>query len=150
MTPSFLARSLGLAGLLYCLAGMGCSSAPDDGGSVDIEARLPGTWLREYTQDGIPVRRVLVLEAGGRFRETSRSIGAQPPEPDHEHAGEWVYDGTNLKRRYTIIDGKQPSAPAMPFATFELKFASRNEFTGLDRVRRHEVRYRRVADGTVP
>jgi hypothetical protein len=38
----------------------------------------------------------------------------------------------------------------MPYATFELKFPSRNEFVGIDRVRRREVQYRRVADGTTP
>jgi len=55
-----------------------------------------------------------------------------------------------FKRRYTSVDGKLPAAPTMPYATFELKFPSRNEFVGIDRVRGRKVTYERVADGTQP
>jgi hypothetical protein len=48
------------------------------------------------------------------------------------------------------VDGRQPVAPMVPFATFELRFPSRNEFIGVDNVRQREVRYRRVAEGTLP
>jgi hypothetical protein len=48
------------------------------------------------------------------------------------------------------MDGEQPSAPTVPFATFEIKFPSRNEFIGIDRVHRREVAYRRVPEGTQP
>jgi hypothetical protein len=106
--------------------------------------------LREYEEEGVKVRRVLVLESGGRFLEMSRITELNASAAQHSHAGDWLFDGTNLKRRYTSVDGRQPAAPTMPYVTFELKFPSRNEFVGIDRVRRREVQYRRVAEGTAP
>ena len=127
-----------------------CHSPPDDSSAQATRQRLVGTWLREYEEEGVKVRRVLVLESGGRFIEMSRITELNTSAAQHSHTGDWLFDGTNLKRRYTSVDGRQPAAPAMPYATFELKFPSRNEFVGIDRVRRREVQYRRVADGTTP
>ncbi len=128
----------------------GCGGPPDDSPAQAVQQRLVGTWLREYEEDGVKIRRVLVLEPGGRFTERSRGAEAAAAEIQHNHTGDWLFDGTNLKRRYTSVDGRPPAAPAVPFATFELKFLSRNEFVGVDRVRGREVRYRRVAEGTLP
>jgi hypothetical protein len=127
-----------------------CHNPPDDSSAQAVEQRLVGTWLREYEEEGVKVRRVLVLESGGRFIEMSRITELDASATEHSHTGDWLFDGTNLKRRYTSVDGRQPAAPVMPYATFELKFPSRNEFVGIDRVRRREVQYRRVADGTTP
>ena len=127
-----------------------CHSPPDDSPAQAVQQRLVGTWLREYEEQGVKVRRVLVLEPGGRFTETARVTEPNASPAQHVHAGEWLFDGTNLKRRYTSVDGRPPAAPTMPYATFELKFPSRNEFVGIDRVRGRELQYRRVADGTTP
>ncbi len=137
--------------LLLCVAVLlaGCDANPAETAQQDVEQRLAGTWLRDYEQDGMHVRRVLVLEPGGRFRELVRGEGPQAGAA-LEHAGEWRFDGTNLKRRYTSIDGKTPSAPTMPYATFALRFESRNAFVGTDNVRKREVHYRRVEEGTLP
>jgi hypothetical protein len=143
MHPYRQARQL-LWFALLALAG-GCDEPPGD---APVRDTLVGTWLREYRQDGVPVRRVLVLEADGHFSETWR---AGPPTAEaHANAGDWLFDGTNLKRHYTRVDGEKPARPLLPFATFELKFASRNDFTGLDRVHGNVVEYHRVADGTQP
>jgi hypothetical protein len=128
----------------------GCGSPPDESAVQDTRDQLVGTWLREYDEDGVKIRRILVLASDGHFAEQSRVTELGVVEVVHNHAGEWTFDGTNLKRRYTSVDGKQPSAPAMPFATFEIHFDSRNEFTGIDRVRRRQVQYARVAEGTAP
>ena len=127
-----------------------CGSPPDDSPQRHIEERLVGTWLREYQDQTTTVRRVLVLAADAQFREHAVATDGGAAVSEHSHAGEWRFDGTNLKRRYTRMDGKQPSAPTVPFATFELRFSSRDEFVGLDNVRRREVRYRRVVEGTTP
>jgi hypothetical protein len=92
----------------------------------------------------------LVLEPGGGFREMATATDAGSPVAEHMHEGEWLFDGTNLKRRYLRVDGRLPSAPIVPFATLELRFPSRNEFIGVDNVHKHEVRYRRVSEGTLP
>lgn len=139
-----LALAITLAGFLLGA----CDSAPDDSPQEVVRQRLVGSWLRDYEQDGARVRRLLVLEPDGRFRETARVVEASGTVTQHAHAGEWTYDGTNLKRRYTSFDGKQPTAPTLPYATFALRFESNREFVGTDNVRKREVRYRRVAEDT--
>lgn len=128
----------------------GCDTGPGDSAAEQVQERLVGTWLREYRDHATVVRRVLVLEPGGAFRELSTITDDGAPVAGHVHEGEWLFDGTNLKRRYRRVDGQQPSAPMVPFATFELQFPSRNEFVGVDNVHQREVRYRRVAEGTLP
>jgi hypothetical protein len=127
----------------------GCEPAPDESES-ETRDRLVGTWLRDYEEQGTRVRRILVLEQDGRFREMSLSLGPAEAGVRHEHEGEWVYDGTNLKRRYKLIDGKPLGAPTLPFAAFQIEFTGSHEFVGVDNVRRRELRYHRVADGTRP
>jgi hypothetical protein len=150
MQASLPTRRYCLVALLAGMAGAGCDGPPHDSPVQDVQQRLVGTWLRDYAEDGVKVRRVLVLEADGHFRETSRVTGPDAAQAEFAHAGDWLFDGTNLKRRYTSIDGRQPSAPSAPFATFEIRFPSRNEFVGIDRVRKREVAYRRVPEGTQP
>jgi hypothetical protein len=148
--------------LLAMAAVAGCDGAQD---IDDVQQRLVGSWLRDGEEDGARVRRVLVLQPGGRFAETSKAtkftgtniatdapLGAQGDAvlAQHAHSGDWLFDGTNLKRRYTLIDGRQPSAPTFPYAAFELRFESRNVFIGTDNIRKRQVRYQRVADGTLP
>lgn len=110
----------------------------------DVQDLLQGTWLREYAADGIQVRRVLSLDANGTFQESVRAVDADGAETRFEHEGTWLYDGTNLKRKYTLVNGKPPSRLNVPFATFEIKFETRNEFRGIDHVHRNKVLYRRV------
>ena len=135
-----------LAAVLACA----CGSPPDDSPAQQAQERLVGTWLREYKDDSASVRRVLVLAPDGSFREMASVSGTGIPLAEHVHLGAWHFDGTNLKRRYTQMDGKQPSAPIVPFATFEVRFQSRDEFIGVDNVHRRQVHYRRVGEGTTP
>jgi hypothetical protein len=116
----------------------------------DDAERLQGTWLREYSDQGTTVRRVLELEPGGAFHEAVRVVQASGGVARFAHEGQWLYDGTNLKRRYTLMNGHPPSHLNAPFATFQVTFDSRNEFTGVDHVHKVEVRYERVAPGTEP
>ena len=141
-----LAAAIVLAGFLL----VACDRPPNDSPEEAVRRRLVGRWLREYEQDGAHVRRLLELAPDGHFREMARVVDASGAVTQHAHAGEWTFDGTNLKRRYTSFDGRQPAAPAMPYATFELRFESNREFVGTDNVRKREVRYRRVDEGTVP
>ena len=141
-----LCIGMALAGLL-CTA---CDNAPTDSPAEEVQQRLVGTWLREFAEDGVQVRRIMVLEAGGLFRETVRITAASGTVTEHRHEGSWLFDGTNLKRRYTSLDGEAPSAPQVPYATFAIRFPSKHEFIGTDHVRRREVRYARVEAGTAP
>lgn len=141
--------ALFLLALVAALGAAGCDNPPVDSPAQETQQRLVGTWLREFEEGGVRVRRVLVLEPDGQFGESVRITDAAGAVTEHRHAGEWIYDGTNLKRRYTRMDGEQPSAPQVPYATFEISFPSKAEFVGIDHVRRREVRYQRVADGTL-
>lgn len=118
--------------------------------AADVQDMLQGAWLREYSADGVQVRRVLTLGADGNFQESVRAVDARGAETRFEHAGTWFYDGTNLKRKYTLMDGKPPSRLNLPFATFEVQFETRNEFKGIDHVHRNRVLYRRVGGDVRP
>ena len=142
-------KSVFIVLLALWLSASGCQPASDSS-TGETQERLVGTWLRDYDENGTRIRRILVLGADGRFREMSLSLGPSEDGAHHEHEGEWVYDGTNLKRRYTRMDGTPPSAPTVPFAAFQIQFTGSHEFTGTDNVRHRELRYRRVADGTLP
>jgi hypothetical protein len=128
-------------------AGERTMPGPSTEAAAKLEATaevLRGTWLREYSDKGMKVRRVLVLEASGAFRETARVASQAGEVTEFVHEGTWLYDGTNLKRKYTSMNGKPPSRLNVPFATFEIAFASRNEFDGVDHIHGHRVHYRRV------
>ena len=141
-----LVAALGLA--LFVLTG--CDSPPGESSAEAVQQRLAGSWMREYEQEGSKIRRLLVLKADGHFQETARVVDAGGAVTQHVHEGDWLFDGTNLKRKYTLMDGIKPSAPTVPFATFEIRFESNREFVGIDNLRKREVRYQRVAEGSLP
>jgi hypothetical protein len=146
-------RILALA-LALLLAG--CDGAPQPPSPAQLGAdspeqvaeRLPGSWLREFTLDGRHARHLLVLQADGHFQERVRVEDASGAVTTFRHEGSWLYDGTNLKRRYTLINGKPPSRLNVPFVTFQITFVSRNEFTGTDHIHGNRVSYHRVAPET--
>lgn len=145
-------RSLGRLALVATLAGLclsACNSPPADSPIDTVQQRLVGSWLRDYQQDGAHVRRLLVLDADGHFTETARVTGPGDAVTAHTNAGEWLYDGTNLKRKYLSSDGKPMSRLTLPFATFALRFESNREFVGIDNLHKLEVRYQRVEQGAV-
>ena len=145
--------ALALAGLLAAVE----ASRPGTAAEASTERRaedtrelLPGTWLREYTERDVRVRRILTLAPGGAFRESVRAVDPAQGVIEHVHEGTWLYDGTNLKRKYTLVDGSPPSRLNLPFATFEIAFQTRNEFVGVDHIHRNRIVYRRVPEGTMP
>ena len=145
--------SMTLASLLLVACDNGATSlsagAPADSAQQEVSEQLQGTWLREYAEGGFRVRRILVLEPDSRFSERVRITDTSGVVTEHRHEGTWLYDGTNLKRKYTSMDGRPPSRLNLPFAAFELKFESRNEFVGIDNVHKNQVRYRRVQPETL-
>ena len=145
-----LHRHLGIVLALTGLLLVSCDSPPVDSPQEAVQHRLAGSWLRQYELEGAWVRRLLVLEADGHFSETARVVDAGGNVTQHNHAGEWTFDGTNLKRRYTSFDGKQPAAPTLPYVTFQIRFESSREFVGIDHIRKREVRYQRAEQGAVP
>lgn len=114
----------------------------------DPETLLPGTWLREAKIDGLTTRRILTLHADHRFREEVRVTDAAGRSVDYAHEGTWLFDGTNLKRKYTLMNGRPPSRLNLPFATFQITFESPREFRGVDHIRGNRIQYHKVAQDT--
>ncbi len=114
----------------------------------EAEQQLVGTWLREHQDKGVRSRRLLRLDADGSFEEKVRLTDAAGVVSEHLHAGTWLFDGTNLKRKYTLMNGQPPSRLNLPFATFQIELPSRNELVGTDHIHKHRVHYRRVQPET--
>ena len=155
---SLLLWTLNLAAVGVLLAT--CAASGDDApaasavtvseAKADAADLLPGTWQREYAVRDLQVRRTLTLRADGVFREAVRMTDAAGGVTDYAHEGTWLFDGRNLKRKYSSVNGEPPSRRNLPFATFEIAFASRNEFTGVDHIHHNRVVYRRVAPDSRP
>lgn len=141
---------LGLAALAFVAQSWLPREATLPESAVQRQDMLRGTWLREYTDNGVQVRRVLELGADGHFEESVRIAEAGGRVTRMVHQGTWLYDGTNLKRRYTAMNGEPPSRLNVPFATFELAFPSRDDFVGVDHVHGVRIEYRRVPQDTLP
>jgi hypothetical protein len=148
MRRAWLPRST--AGVLLALALLlpACDGPPVATTAEDIEQRLVGSWVREYQGDGVRSRRILVLAADRTFRETVRVTDHAGAPKEFLHEGTWFYDGTNLKRKYTLVNGEPPSRLNLPFVTFQIEFRSRNEFVGVDHIHRNRIEYRRVQPET--
>jgi hypothetical protein len=138
--------------LSTCTGSLADVTATDGNGTSLQDGRdtLRGTWLREYSEKGFRIRRVLSLEPGGTFHESVHVVAAAGEVTDYAHEGTWLYDGTNLKRKYTRMNGQPPSRLNVPFATFEIAFGSHNDFTGIDHIHGHHVEYHRMADDAPP
>ena len=134
---------------LPAIAGLAACDEPPDA-QADARDRLVGTWLREFEEGGFKVRRVLVLQPQGKFHETTKVTDAQGTQKQATSEGDWFFDGTNFKRKYTFVDSRQMSGGRITFATFEVKFPSRGEFVGVDNVHKLTVAYHRVDEGTQP
>lgn len=127
---------------------LGGCDAPSAESEQDTAQKLHGTWLRETSDDAVRARRILVLQPDGVFRESVRIVDAAGAITEQEHAGTWIHDGTNLKRKYTSVNGQPPSRLNLPFATFQISFDSPREFRGVDHIHGNKIEYRRVAADT--
>ena len=141
--PRFVPVVLALGALLGA-----CDAPPAGADPEDLEQRLVGTWLREHSGEDVRSRRILTLASDGTFREAVRVVDKSGAATEYRHEGAWFYDGTNLKRKYTLYNGAPPSRLNVPFVTFQIEFRTRNEFVGVDHIHRNRVEYRRVQSET--
>ena len=94
--------------------------------------RLLGTWLWELEQDEARIRQVVVLSADRSFKEYGKISRADGSSRSEENVGEWFFDGTYFKRKYTHLDGKPLSSSRMTFATLRLEPSGDDEIVGVD------------------
>jgi hypothetical protein len=129
--------------LLAVTALVGCSRA-EDARIEETRAKLVGTWLEEAEPDTTSARRILSLKADGKFTDEVEIPGPDAPSERRLLAGEWSYDGVNLKRRYLQENGRQFSGGRIRYATFPLSAVTQSEFLVDDNIRKRQARYRRV------
>ena len=116
----------------------------------ETRTKLAGTWLRTSDFENARVRRVLVLSGDGKFIDGARVTTAGRPEERRELAGEWSYDGMNLKRRYLEENGRKFSGGKIRYATFRLLSVDASELVLDDNIEGRKVSYQRVPEGTQP
>lgn len=136
-------RRVALSGVfLGCLL-TGC----EDRQTRDVKARLVGTWVVESPEHGGVARRVLRLQADGHVTETVRLVAPGGAADLELREGEWFFDGLNLKRKYTYVDGKPLTNAHFIYETYELKSVTASELVASSNVGRGEVRLKRDESG---
>lgn len=116
----------------------------------ETRTKLVGTWVREDNAEGEKARRVLSLGADGKFVDRILITSSDGQSERQELAGEWSYDGINLKRRFLQENGRQFSGGGMRYATFALVSVGASEFVINDNIVGREVSYRKTVEGTQP
>ena len=118
--------------------------------TTDIRERLVGTWLSELDEDGGRIRSVVTLNQEGKFREVEKIFEPNGQTKLATHTGEWFFDGTNFKRKYTSSNGQSLSNSQFAYVTYAVKSSTNSEFVGADNVRQKEVRFVRADAETQP
>jgi hypothetical protein len=134
--------------LLSCTLFTACDDAQSRK-EQEIRESLVGTWLRDVEVEGGKGRRFLVLGDDGKFSELLVIEFADGRRTRSERSGEWFFDGTNLKRRYTHEDGKMLGSN-FSFVTFEITVLTPRDFEGRNHVQGEQISYRRVDPGSRP
>jgi hypothetical protein len=135
--------------LLMVVLMAGCDNA-ESVRMDETRAQLVGTWLREVESGSMKSRRVLSLSQEGKFVDRIQATAAGGQSERLDYAGEWSYDGTNLKRRYLQENGRQFSGGKIRYATQPLVSVSSSELVTKDNVAGVELVYHRVLEGTQP
>ncbi len=123
----------------------GSSSKPAD----KVRQQLVGRWLEELSVDGLQTRSIVTLDRDGTFIEIEKSSDASGLIKQQTHAGEWSFDGVNLKRKYTSMNGQSLSNAQFGYATYAVKHIAKNEFVAIDNVRKREARFSKT-EASVP
>ena len=122
-------------------------AACEDSQTRDVKARLVGTWVAESQEHGGVAQRVLTFEAGGRVKESVRTIAPNGASDLKSREGEWFFDGVNLKRRYTYVDGRPLTNAHFVYETHELKSVTASELVAESNVGRGALRFKREGTG---
>lgn len=116
----------------------------------ETQAQLVGTWLLESEAGSVKSRRVLALERNGKFSDRLTVTTSEGNPEKLEYAGEWSFDGMNLKRRFLQENGRQYSGGKIRFATFPLISVSASELVVDDNIQGRKLTFGRAAEGTQP
>jgi hypothetical protein len=131
-----------VAALLAAALLPACNSG-EDARIEETRRQLVGIWIQDADPGEARSGQVLALAPDGKFTHAVTKQAPGAPSERLEFAGEWSYDGVNLKRRYLQENGRQFSGGGMRYATTPLKSVSKTELVIDDTVNKRESRYRR-------
>lgn len=121
-----------------------------DAGTQQTKARLVGTWTSESSSQAGVTRRTLSLQADGRVKDTVHITAPTGVSATEIREGEWFFDGVNLKRKYTYIDGKPLTNAHFIYETQELKSITDSELVASSNVGRGTLKLERETTGGHP
>ena len=110
----------------------------------EMKDRLVGTWLEEAEFEGTKIRRVVSLQKGGAFQQTTQVTDPDGSTRSEATTGEWFFDGETFKRRYRTVNDKQVSG--IQFASYQVVSLTDAELACVDHLAegKRNVRFRRV------
>lgn len=79
------------------------------------------------------------------MKETVHLVAPSGASNTELREGEWFFDGANLKRKYTYVDGKPLTNAHFIYETHELKSVTSSELVASSSVGRGELRLKRDA-----
>jgi hypothetical protein len=112
---------------------------------ADVQQRFIGKWLEEFSNEGVQIKNIVTLETGGNFTEVGMSLEPSGVTKEEKRAGEWSFDGVNLKRKYTSLNGRLLTNAQFGYVTHAVKSLKQNEFIGVDNIKTQEIRFSRVS-----
>jgi hypothetical protein len=115
-----------------------------------IRQELVGTWMSETNEEGVRIRVVVNVIGGGGFREVESSVDPDGTSKQNSYAGEWSFDGTNFKRRYTSKDDQPLPNSQVGYTTYAVSMFRADEFLGVDHGHRRTVKFSRMNASTKP
>jgi hypothetical protein len=123
---------------------VGCSDSSKHN-VEDVQQRLIGRWLEEFSNEGIHIKNIVTLDQAGNFTELGKSFELSGATKEEKRAGEWSFDGVNLKRKYTSLNGRLLINAQFGYVTHAVKSLKQNEFIGVDNIKAQEIRFSRVS-----
>lgn len=140
-------KSLVLALLLISTASCGKSGSPAED---RVRQRLVGTWLNDTDEAGVKTRTVIDVAEDGGFHEFEKIVESDGSSKQVSYAGDWSFDGTNFKRKYTSKDGQPLPRSQVGYATYAVNMSRDDEFLGVDNVQQKTVKFSRTGAGMRP
>ena len=132
------------AARVLVLASVVLLGACEDDRVRETKARLVGTWFAESEVQGTRVQRELTLAPDGAAKEITRTRTANGASASETREGEWFFDGVNVKRKYTFIDGKPLTNAYFIYETQTLQSVTDTELVGTSTVGAGTIRLVRV------
>lgn len=134
-------NTLALFSVLALLVSCGKSNNPSD---IDAEKKFVGIWSSDVDYDGLKNNIITSLAPDGTFHEVEKIFNENKSVEEVRHAGDWSFDGVNLKRRYTRKNGKPLTNAQFGYITFAVREYQSGSFIGVNNIEQRSVKFTRI------